>query len=391
MRACLGAFGIFVALAGCKDQAATSAASSASAAMAASSAPTAPGLTAPGNDPAIVALAKKAIDSCGGSWKGASGFDAVCPDFTAFVANRVERGAQDATFVAFLEDTSPKVRLLGARGLAAWGEKYRSDRALAERLLSAAEQEKEEALTGILGFLVGQIFADKAGVIARISALATRDEGPTDLQMGLVSILLQSNRENAAAFDLTREVLERAKSPMVRNAAQSAFSAVYDPRSADVCKLWAQRREDAEETIAANAAARLTTGASWVGYSGLSWSSTSSFTVRENRCAAEVEPTLATIEARAKAGKIGNENWIFALRGVLRDDLEKTPAAQKKKALAVARLIAETRTNNAASRGSALRLAMQRDPDGKAFAKKLASDPDAYVRNVAAEAGPPKK
>ena len=115
--------------------------------------------------------------------------------------------------------------------------------------------------------------------------------------------------------------------------------------------------------------------------------------MEENRCAAEIEPTLKVIEARAKAGKIANENWIFALRGVLREDVKGTPGPMKQKALAVARLIAETRENNAGSRGSALRLVVERDPGGKAFAAKLAGDPNAFVSTVAKEAGmlPQKK
>jgi|JI10StandDraft_1071094.scaffolds.fasta_scaffold44157_2 hypothetical protein len=386
MRASRWALALVVALAGCDDKAPPIAAPSASMPPPPPP-PPARGLGAPGNEPTLSAAAKKTVESCAAAWKTTSGIDAACPDFKAFLAQKIERGARDATFVAFLEDESPIGRTLGARALVAWGEGYRVERALAERVLAAAEKESVEALTGIMGFLVGEIVLAKTGLGERVRALATRESGPADLQIGLISILLQANREDAAAFDLSREIAERAKSPMVRNAALGAFSAAIDLRPAEVCKLWAQNRENTDETLAATAAARLCAGASWVGYSGISWSSTSSFTMTENRCASEVEPTLTLIEGRAKAGKIANENWLFALRGVLRDDLKKTPAAQKKRALALARLIAETQENHAGSRASALRLVIQKDPGAKAFAAKLADDPSNFVRQVAKEAG----
>lgn len=393
MRASRWALALVLALVGCADKAPPTAASSASASAPAPPPPPVRGLGAPGNDPALTTAARKAVETCASAWKPDSGFDANCPDFKAFLAQKVDRGARDATLVAFLEDDEPKARALGARGLAIWGDVFRVERPLAERVVAAAGRETAPALTGIMGFLAGEIVLEKAGLVEQIKELATRAEAPPDLQVGLISILLQANREDAAAFDLTRLVSDRASNVMVRNAALTAVSSVYDLRPADVCALWVQNRENAVEIIAATAAARLTAGASWVGYSGLAWSSTSSYTVEENRCAAEIEPTLAVIEARAKAGKIANENWIFALRGVLREDLKNTPAPMKQKALAVARLIAETRENNAGSRGSALRLVVERDPGGKAFAAKLASDPNAFVSTVAKEASmlPTKK
>ncbi|MFO0762136.1 MAG: hypothetical protein U0359_37200 [Byssovorax sp.] len=384
MRASPWALSLLLGIAGCGNKTEAPAAASASASAPAPP-PPARGLGSAGTDPTQTAFARKVLEKCSGTWKPESGFDSACAELKVFVGQRPQRGTLDATFIAWLEDPDPKVRTLGARGLAAFGDPYRSDRALAERVVAVAENEKEPSLTGIIGFLAGEILVDQTGLLDRIRGLLKNADGSDDLKIGVISILLQANRDSAPVFDLTREVSNEASTGTVRSTALSAFSAVYDLRPDDVCKLWVQNRENADEIIAAGAAARLTTGATWVGYSGLVWSSTSTYTVTENRCAAEVEPTLNVIEARAKAGKIAHSNWIFALRGVLRDDLKKTPPAQKKRALALAKLIAETRTNNGGARGTALRLIIEKHPDAKAIAKGLSADPDIFVRNVAME------
>ncbi len=283
-----------------------------------------------------------------------------------------------------LDDPSEKARSLGARGLATWGGAYFSDKALAERVIAAAGKETSEAFVGILGNVAGHIDATATGLGEPIKGLVLREGALQELQIGVISSFLPANVGSDLAFDLTREMAKRGPSTRVRNAAVSSLSAVYDRRGDEVCAIWKDTLTAPEELPAANAASRLTTGASWIGYSQNGWSTTSSFLVRENRCAKLQSATLAAIEARAKSDKLVEEAWVTALTGVFREELSDTPAAEKKRALAIGRALVTKKEHSPTLRGAALRFVAKNDPDGAAFVAKLADDPDTYLKTVAA-------
>jgi hypothetical protein len=356
----------------------------ASAAPSAAAAAPASKLDAPGNDPAIVAAVRAVIAGCEPKWRPAYGYENDCDAYKQWSALKVTSDARDATLVNLIEDGSERVRNLGVRGLVAWGGGYRSDQALATRVVAAAAKETSEAFAGILGFEVGQIEAAKTGLGEPIKGLALDEKGSTDLRTGIVSIFLPSNKDNELAFGLTREIAEKGGAVRLRTAAIAALSAAYDKRSAEVCKAWTAALTAGEEPIAAAAASRLTTGASWVGYSGNGWFSTSSYSVPENRCGASVDAALAAIEKRQADDRLKEEAWVVALKGALRPDLTATPPAQRRKARALARSIVEKKENGAAVRGAALHLVADEDPDAKAFAARFTGDADVHVKTIAA-------
>lgn len=357
-----------------------------SAAPSASSAPAASAdVGATASDPAIMAPVKAALDACSATWRPGYGFDQACPAFQAFTALKIARGAQDATLVHLLDDPNEKVRALGARGLVTWGGAYLTDKALAARVIAAAGKETSEAFAGLLGNVAGQIDADATGLAEPIKGLVLREGALQELQAGVISAFLPRNPANALAFDLTREMVKRGPNTRVRSAAVTALSAAYEKRSDEVCAIWMDALKAPEELPAANAASRLTTGASWIGYSQNGWSTTSSFFVRENRCAKLQGAALAAIEARAKSDKLVEEAWVTALAGLFRDDLKAAPPAEKKRALDLARALVEKKEHSPTLRGAALRLVAKKDPGGPAFAAKFAKDPDTYLKTVAAE------
>ena len=338
----------------------------------------------------LAAPVQAVIDTCSSAWRPGAGFEAACPAFQAFSAVKIARGSEDPYLVHLLDDPSEKVRSLGARGLAMWGGAFAADKGLAERVITAAGKETSEAFAGILGNVAGHIDAAATGLGEPIKGLVIRDGALQELQAGVISSFLPSNLASPLAFDLTREMAARGPNTRVRNAAVTALSAIYDKRAEEVCAIWMDALKAPEEAPAANAASRLTTGASWIGYSQNGWSTTSSFFVRENHCAKLQGAALAAIEARARERKLVEDAWVTALAGVFRDDLKTTPAADKAHALAIARGLVEKKDHSPTLRGAALRFVAKKDPQGPAFVVKFEKDPDVFLKTVATELGKTK-
>ena len=345
----------------------------------------APPASAPNEGGVLAAPVKAVIDTCSAGWRPGAGFEASCPAFQAFSALKIPRGAEDAYLVKLLDDPGDKVRSLGARGLAMWGGAFAVDKALAERIIAAAGKETSEAFVGILGNVAGHIDASATGLGEPIKGLVVREGALQELQAGVISSFLPSNLASPLAFDLTREMAARGPSTRVRNVAVTALSAIYEKRAEEVCAIWMDALKAPEEAPAANAASRLTTGATWIGYSQNGWSSTSSFFVRENHCARLQGAALAAIDARAKERKLVDDAWVTALAGVFRDDLKTSSAADKTHALAIARALVEKKDHSPTLRGAALRFVAKKDPQGPAFAAKFEKDPDVFLKTVAAE------
>jgi hypothetical protein len=303
----------------------------------------------------VVELAKKAL---GCKW-GTFGFDSMCPEMKALTDGQELRdGKADATLVSFLEDPNERVRWLGARGLSQRGRAFRTDKALAERIVKVAEGEKSKVVAQELGGVVGGIKHAETGLGDRIKAMAKGHE-VQQMRTSLLARMLFSN--GALLYDFVKDIAANDKDTVVRKAAMSAFWTGTPPdKAADSCKMWLGFVDDPADDVSGEAAYLC------------------AFYPQNSGCKAEWDPLLDKIETRAKEGTVKSTQLASALFY-----LYKQPAAsdaQKKRALAVARKIAEEKKNNGMARGRALELVAEKDPEGKKILEKLKDDEDVFVK-----------
>jgi hypothetical protein len=313
------------------------------------------GIDAAGNDPTLVDLAKKTL---GCKW-AAYGFDSKCPELKAVLESEAARdGKGDGTLVSFLEDPSEQVRWLGARVLSQRGKAFRTDKLLAERIVKAAEGEKAKAVAQELGGVAGSIKHAETGLGERLKAMAKTHE-VQQMRTSLLARMLFANGESL--YDFVKDIAINDKDMIVRKAAISAFWTGTPPnRAADTCKMWLGFMDDPIDDVAGEAA-YLT-----------------AFYPQNGGCKAEWDAVIDNIEKRAKAGTVKSTQMASAM-----SYLHKQPGAseaQKKRALVVARVLAENTANNAMARGRALEFVAEKDPDAKKFLEKLKDDKDAFVK-----------
>jgi hypothetical protein len=316
------------------------------------------GIDAPGNDAAIVQLARTAT---GCKW-GPYGFESTCAELRALLeAPAVREGKADATFVSFLEDPKEQVRWLGARALSTRGKDYRTDKALAERAVKAAEDEKSKAVGQELGGVVGGIKHAETGLGDRIKAMAKAHPVQT-VRMSLLSRMLFTNGE--LLYDFVKDIAQNDGDPMVRKAALSAFWTGTPPnKNADTCAMWLAFTDDKVEDVAGEAA-YLT-----------------AFYPQGGGCKAEWDPLLDRIEKKAKAGTVKSSQTASALQYLHRQT--GASEAQKKRALVVARALLDNEANSGMARGKALEFVAEKDPDGRKFIEKFKNASDTYVKTRA--------
>ncbi|MDI1437419.1 hypothetical protein [Polyangium sorediatum] len=320
--------------------------------------PSAKGIEAAGNDAAVVELAKKTL---GCKW-GTYGFDSMCPEMKALLeSDLIREGKADATFVSFLEDPNEQVRWLGSRALSQRGKAFRNDKALAERILVVAEGEANKTVAQELGGVVGGIKHADTGLGERIQGMA-KNHPVQQMRTSLLARMLFSNGETL--YDFVKDIATNDKDVVVRKAAMSAFWTGTPPtRAAESCKMWLGFVDDAADDVSGEAAYLC------------------SFYPQGGGCKAEWDPLLDKIEKRAKEGTIKSTQMASALFYLHRQP--GASDAQKKRALAVARAILETRTNSGMARGRALELVAEKDPDGKKLLVAMQEDPDVFVKRRA--------
>ena len=112
--------------------------------------------------------------------------------------------------LVMLESTDPLVRVRGARGLLRPDPAYATDRSLAERLLTAAENERCEEppagehrdswLPSVLGELVARIVVSKTATWERARALM-HTQPLTDLRVALIRHFLVWNEHEDEVYD----------------------------------------------------------------------------------------------------------------------------------------------------------------------------------------------
>jgi hypothetical protein len=317
--------------------------------------PDAKGIDAASNDPVLVDLAKKAL---GCKW-AAYGFDAKCPELKATLESEAMRdGKGDATLVNFLDDPNEQVRWLGARALSQRGKAFRTDKQLAQRIVTVAEGEKAKAVAQELGGVVGGIKHAETGLGDRIKAMAT-GHSIQQMRTSLLARMLFSNGESL--YDFVKDIATNDKDTVVRKAAISAFWTGTPPtKAADTCKMWLGFMDDPADDVAGEAAYLC------------------AFYPQNGGCKGEWDAVMDRVEKRAKAGTIKSTQMASAMTYMHRQ--AGASDAQKKRALTVAKLIAENTANHGMARGRALEFVAEKDPDAKKFLEKLKDDADPFVK-----------
>jgi hypothetical protein len=300
------------------------------------------GLGRADNDPAVVALLKAAL-ACKPSvpCTGALAWDGSEDEFV--------HGRADPTLVSLLEDPDERVRVLAARKLARHGAPFRTERALAERVVAAAEAERGERAAPLLG-----------GLVARVELLARRHPLAV-LREAVVEGLFRNNPSSVEAFDLTKNLVGDPDHA-VRVAAVGAFWVGGDHWSEETCRFWFDHIDDPrDEDVAARASELLT---------------------RSGRCQAETDALLESAEKRFRAARTDRPAFAAALRNVCED--RKSTDAERARAGALARRLVQEKSIETAVRVEALPAVLACDPaGGRAFVNGFATDKDPEVRDRA--------
>ncbi len=309
------------------------------------------GLELPGNDPKVVALARKAI-TCK---LERLGIDSSCAEYKAWKEEEAAfaDNKADATLVAFLEDADPKVRALGADRLNGWGAGAFADKALSERLLTIAEKPKDQRPEEI-GRIVGHIKVKETQLLPRIKTLLASAEAGNIERGDVITSLLVANPESDEVFALTRDLIN---DPDLGRSAFSALDEGGHSKEKETCELYGKLLGNADTYIASFSAQK----------------------VLSFPCPAQVDPMIKAVEARVKAKKVSEARFCDALASVC---TEKAPtAAQKKKALALAHKIAEDKSiTTTYVRGSALEASLACDAKGgKKYLTRFQKDADSDV------------
>lgn len=319
------------------------------------------GLNAAGNDPAVVALAKKAI-TCKFS---ESGLEYSCADKKAWEESELTKeGKADPTLVEMLGDASEPVRYIAAYALSGKGDKFKGDKAMADKILTAAEKETSKAVARELGAVAGKIKLKDLGFVDRAMKLA---KAPTmkELRKSFIGSAQFSNREEF--YETTKAIAKSDPDIDLRDAAMSAYwVGTPNSKNAEVCALWLELSHDpANEEFAAHAAYF------------------TAFYPHSSGCKAEWDTMLGDIEKGAKAGKLKSSYWGSALYYL--HNQSAASDAQKKRAIAIAKTVVENAANGGSARGRALELVGEKDPTSKAFVTKFKDDKDFYVKSRAAD------
>jgi hypothetical protein len=320
------------------------------------------GLNAPGNDPKIVELAKKAL---GCKWEGKddapfAAFDDKCPEYKAW---REEKDAfankkGEPTLVAFIEDSDDKVRYLGEKRL---GDDLGllTDQKLAARVLTVAEKTKQRR-DYLLGVIIGNIVLEDATLWPRIKTLfeASKD---SILRQAIVTDLLPSNPNNQEIFDWTRALMKDTSDSLSRTALMAVVKMKTEKPAK--CETLLEHIESPDADFAGSVVANMV--------------------VPSVRCEAHYDAVLKSVDGRIKAKK-ANPGFVGGLRNLC-DAKGKATPAQVSTAAALAHMVAEDKTVEASLRANAIDASFRCDPKGgKAYIGKFAGEKDQDIKDTVA-------
>jgi hypothetical protein len=313
-------------------------------------------LKVPGN-PAALASA----------WHFASALDwgpkSDCPAYQAFTKSElVKDGKADVTFVNFLADPKKEVRWLGGESLSRFGKTFKTDPALAKKVMAAAQAEKDKSVLKKLGSNVGHLDVSKTGLADDIKKLLAESTS-TELRSGIVGSILWSNGKEGGFYDLLQQMARTEKDKEVRKSAAAAFWTGGSDRTEDNCKLWLELSADADDDLAGHSAYHC------------------AFYPHGGGCTGQWDALMDGIEKKSKDGAV-KSSFMSSSLGYLYKQA-KASDAQKKRAITILRAIVENKSNEKMVRGDALRVIGEHDPDAQAFAAKFESDPEFFVQSAA--------
>lgn len=318
------------------------------------------GLSDPSNDKALVDLAKPVL-AC--KWS-AGGFDYSCAELKAWNASDLLKdGKADKTLVNFLDDGDEKVRYLGASGLSQKGRAYRKDKDLATHVVDVADKESAKVVVTALGRAVGTIDLKGTGLADRVKTMVESHKNEA-LREALAGNTLFDNRDVPGMYDLFVKLARTDKTPAVRRAAAAAFwTGTPNGKNEEVCKLWLELAGDKDSDLAGHSAYHC------------------AFTSSGGGCVGQWDALLTLIETQAKSGGVRSSFTASALNYFYGQG--KASAAQKKRALEIAKVLVKNNKNDGAARSSALDFIGKNDPGGKAFAAQFDADSDFFVKSSA--------
>lgn len=313
-------------------------------------APPAKGLGAPGNDPAVVALAK-AAQACK---PDGTRLEWNCDGYKAWRESPLLKdGKADATMLNLLDDADEKVRFLGADRLA---EGATEDAAAAKRVLAAAQAETSTLVGDKLGKALGKIDGAKTGIAADVNKLLT-DTKNDELRLGLIT----AGASNPSVADAILALANGSTDEKLRLAATTAFyNNTPAGKEADVCKMWLANVDHENREIAGESAAACG---------------------RVGSCSANWDSLLDKIEAKVKKGAVSYHQLAAALQWM--HDGSSSNAKQKARTLKLAKAIASNAKNDPFARSRMLEFL---GPLDKAFVKKFTKDKEPMVKDAAERA-----
>lgn len=321
------------------------------------------GIDAPGNDPKVVAAAKKVL-AC--KWADGS-YDSDCADYKAFTQDydTFRDNKQDATLVAFLEDGDLKVRQLAYDRMSGWNGGAFADKAMAERMLVVAETTKEPLDMYYIGTLVGHIKVKETGLFERIKAIVTGADKDLTLRGAIMSNLLPSNQDSEEVFELATATTKEKDVVFARSALNS-FTFAGDSKKDQICDLYVDILGGENEDLAASAAEK----------------------IANNHCTAKFDTLLKAIDGRVKNKKVTVPSYPDSLRTICAD--KEVKPAQTKQAVALAHKILEDTKNPSDYapyvRGSAVEASVKCDPKGgKKYIAKFKADKQKSVSDKVTE------
>jgi hypothetical protein len=316
------------------------------------------GLDDPSNDKVVADAARAAI-AC--EWTPSGGLKYDCPALKTWKeASFIKEGAADPTLTTMLVDTREPVRWLAAEALASQGKAYTKNAAMAAKVVAAAQAEKAPLPGASLGRAVAKIDLAATGQQPAAEAMV-KTHALVQLRQALAQHMLWSNKQ---LYDLTLQLSRTDAAPEVRKAALSApWTGTPSGRENDTCVLFLEKVDDAADDVSGEAA-----------YLCGFWS-------RNGGCKAQWDPLLGKIEARARAGTVRSGQMASALSYF--HGQKAATAAQRTRAVSIAKTLVENRSNSSNSRSSALRFIGEVDADAVAYARRWLTDGEFLVKSTA--------
>lgn len=261
--------------------------------------------------------------------------------------------------LGLLGDKDERKRWVGVAALRR-GSHYRTDAAMAARVVAAMETETSTAVAIGLADAISRIHLRKTKLVDRVKALIRGHRVAKARQRLLQHTLFYNKQE---LYDLVAELARNDRDVTVRQRAiQALFTGTPEGRHGDSCALWNEVIAAADPLIAALGATLVT---------------------RYGRglCKDHYDRALALVEQRARAGTVKVEQLPDTLRNIYMQN--EATAAQKQRALDIALALLGKPSNHGPARARALELLFRYHPKGKQLVKAHLQDANGFVKRRA--------